>query len=86
MINPPPADQRCQCCGRHIQELPSFSDRYGNDWFIGDPAEEHLVKKHRELYGLVIPSWECVDCDLLSLEEYLATYRRFYQEVNPCQS
>ncbi len=26
IINPPPEDKRCQCCGRHICELEPFND------------------------------------------------------------
>ena len=26
IINPPPEDKRCQCCGRHISELEPFND------------------------------------------------------------
>ena len=44
-INPPPPDGRCNCCGRHISELPPFGK--AGDPLVGDFNGELLVKKFR---------------------------------------
>ena len=30
IINPPPADRKCECCRRHISELQPFDKTYGD--------------------------------------------------------
>jgi hypothetical protein len=44
-INPPPADERCNCCGRHINELVPYGK--AGDPLIGDFDGEFLVKRYR---------------------------------------
>ena len=44
-ILPPPADGRCQVCGRHIRELEPFGGP--GDPLVGDFNGELLVKKWR---------------------------------------
>ena len=41
-INPPPKDGRCECCRRHVSELPPFGQV--GDPLVGDFAGERLVK------------------------------------------
>jgi hypothetical protein len=44
-LNPPPADGRCECCGRHISELEPFGGP--GDPLVGDFTGALLVKKFR---------------------------------------
>jgi hypothetical protein len=44
-INPPPPDGRCQCCGRHLNELKPFGK--AGDPLVGDFEGALLVKKWR---------------------------------------
>ena len=46
-INPPPADGRCNCCGRHVSELEPFGK--AGDPFVGDFEGALLIKKFRRL-------------------------------------
>jgi len=57
-INPPPADKKCECCGRHISELKLFKDG------------KLLMKTFRDFCGCVGASWECWDCIGLNDKEY----------------
>lgn len=45
VINPPPADKRCECCGRRISELGSFGG--AGDPVVGDFTGALLVKRWR---------------------------------------
>jgi len=45
LINPPPEDRRCQCCGRHISELEPFGK--AGDPLVGDFNGALLVKSFR---------------------------------------
>jgi hypothetical protein len=47
IINPPPDDARCMCCGRHISELKPFGK--AGDPLVGDFDGAFLVKKFRSL-------------------------------------
>jgi hypothetical protein len=53
-INPPPADGRCYCCGKHISELMTFGK--AGDPLVGDFYGALLVKKFRT--ALPAPSIE----------------------------
>ena len=44
-INPPPADGRCECCGRSLDELEPFGK--AGDPLVGDFSGALLVKKFR---------------------------------------
>ena len=44
-INPPPADGRCNCCGRHLSELKPFGK--AGDPMVGDFDGALLIKKFR---------------------------------------
>jgi hypothetical protein len=44
-INPPPQDGRCDCCGRHINELRLFGK--AGDPLVGDFDGAYLVKRGR---------------------------------------
>ena len=44
-INPPPANGRCNCCGRHISELEPFGK--AGDPLVGDFEGALLIKKFR---------------------------------------
>jgi len=44
-INPPPTVRRCNCCGRHINELKPFGK--AGDPLVGDFEGALLVKKYR---------------------------------------
>lgn len=43
-INPPPSDDRCQCCRKHISQLEPFEDL-----LFGGPEEEFLLKVFRPM-------------------------------------
>ena len=47
LINPPPEDRRCQCCGRHISELEPYGK--AGDPLVGDFNGELLVKGFRRV-------------------------------------
>ncbi|NIO22250.1 MAG: hypothetical protein GTN76_16370 [Candidatus Aenigmarchaeota archaeon] len=47
-INPPPADGRCECCGRSLDELKPFGK--AGDPLVGDFSDALLVKKFRTTY------------------------------------
>ena len=60
-INPPPSDERCSICRRHIDELPAFGG--AGDPLVGDFSGAKLVKNFREdCPGQIGASWECRDC------------------------
>jgi hypothetical protein len=44
-INPPPSDFRCECCGRHVNELKPFGK--AGDPLVGDFDGALLVKRGR---------------------------------------
>ena len=44
-INPPPANGRCECCGRHISELEPFEEYEEFFSYLFD--EQLLVKRYR---------------------------------------
>jgi len=46
-INPPPANGRCECCGRHISELEPFNS--SGDSFLDDFKGALLVKMFRPM-------------------------------------
>jgi hypothetical protein len=47
MINPPPSDGRCTCCGRHLSELKRFGK--AGDPLVGDFESALLVKRWRPI-------------------------------------
>jgi len=47
-INPPPADGRCNCCKKHIDELQPFGK--AGDPLVGDFDGALLVKKYRTVF------------------------------------
>ncbi len=73
-INPPPQDNRCERCGRHVSELPSFGTGFSmpisfvfeNAQIDNYTADYKLMKNFRDIgdeNGLcIIPSWECANC------------------------
>ena len=61
-LNPPPRDERCECCSKHISELKDF-----DGYFKG----AKLVKNFRDFNGCIGASWECVDCFGLNKKEYM---------------
>lgn len=67
LINPPPSDGCCECCGKHVSLLKEFGGRTFR--------KAKLVKSFRaEFRGTdneqVGASWECKDCIKLDDEEY----------------
>lgn len=69
-INPPPADNRCECCGsRHISELKPFGGP--GDPLVGDFSGAFLVKHARCLVvdNQVDTCWECRECFILDDDE-----------------
>ena len=70
-INPPPADGKCQVCGRSLEELKPFGK--AGDPLVGDFDGELLVKRWRRMipydYDQTASSWECRDCIVLDDEE-----------------
>jgi hypothetical protein len=64
LINPPPSDDRCQVCGRHISELKPFGGS-GNP-LVGDFNSELLVKIWR-------PSGPYNDEAMKAIDEALAS-------------
>lgn len=44
-INPPPADGRCECCGKHISELKPYGK--AGDPLVGDFNGQFLIKTYR---------------------------------------
>lgn len=68
-INPPPRDEKCECCRRHIKDLKPFGGR--GDPLVGDFTGALLVKTFREgAPNQVSASWECRDCIVLGDEDY----------------
>jgi len=51
LINPPPEDLKCECCGRHVSECHPFTD-----------GKQKLIKDFRESYGSVGAYWVCRLC------------------------
>ncbi len=49
LINPPPSDRRCECCGRHIHDLKPFGG--AGDPLVGDFKGQLLVKNFRAMAG-----------------------------------
>ncbi|MCB2141144.1 hypothetical protein KQH27_00385 [bacterium] len=47
MINPPPKDRCCECCGRHISELKPFGK--AGDPLVGYFEGKLLIKKFRPI-------------------------------------
>jgi hypothetical protein len=72
-INPPPADGKCQGCGRSLEELKPFGK--AGDPLVGDFDGELLVKRWRRMipydYDQTASSWECRNCIVLDGEEIL---------------
>lgn len=64
LINPPPRDRRCACCGRRMEDL----DR------------KRLYKDWRELDGMLGAFWVCAFCFGLDDETYWRLYRAAKQE------
>jgi hypothetical protein len=64
IINPPPDDERCTGCNKHIDELPEC--KCDLPWCDG----YKLVRTTRQFCGQLEPTWECDDCLGLSDEEY----------------
>ena len=48
IINGPPRDNRCQCCGRHISELKPYGG--SGDPLIGDFNGAYLVRFYRPTF------------------------------------
>lgn len=46
-INPPPQDKRCNCCGKHINDLKPFG--HAGDPLVGDFFGALLVKTYRPM-------------------------------------
>jgi len=69
-LNPPPDDNRCECCGRHIRELKPFGGP--GDPLVGDFNGAFLVKHFRDLCGVgqADTCWDCRDCFILDDETY----------------
>ena len=69
-INPPPSDNRCNGCGRHIRELKPFGGP--GDPLVGDFSGAFLMKHFRDLCGVgqADACWDCRDCFVLDDEEY----------------
>ena len=59
-INPPPEDGRCECCGRHINELKPFGGP-GNP-LVGDFKGAILVKGFRYDFPEVENPFDISDC------------------------
>jgi hypothetical protein len=68
-INPPPADERCAGCNKHIDELLECVDEDEFDFLGPDTHKKKLMKTFREFCGQIEASWECSDCLGLSNEE-----------------
>lgn len=72
LINPPPQDMKCECCGKHIDELKPFGKE--GDPLKGDFNGSKLVKIFRgydtEHGRNVYASWECRDCIILNEDDY----------------
>ena len=68
-------DNRCDCCGRHVRELKPFGGP--GDPLVGDFTGKYLVKHYRPLCceDTADAVWECRDCIVLSLEEFLAKWK-----------
>lgn len=47
LINPPPRDRRCECCGRHVSELKPFGK--AGDPLVGDFDGVLLLKNFRSM-------------------------------------
>ena len=68
-INPPPRDEKCECCGKHIKDLKPFGGH--GDPLVGDFKGALLVKTFREdVPNQVGASWECRNCIVLGCDDY----------------
>jgi hypothetical protein len=70
IINPPPNDERCAGCNKHIDELPECAEEDRSDFAGPYIHKKKLVKRFREFCEQLEASWECGDCLGLSNEEY----------------
>ena len=72
IINPPPSNGNCECCGKNINKLKPFGK--ARDPLVGDFNGAKLVKTFREEFpGQVGASWECRNCICLSDKQYNKT-------------
>lgn len=84
LINPPPRDGRCECCGRHASELKPFGK--AGDPLVGDFDGVILLKTFREI-GRISKENEAmikmvVDWDgLFKTNPKLADELSFYDQV-----
>lgn len=62
VINPPPADLRCEDCRRHVSELQSFQSTE-DGVAPSRVSEPKLVKQFRETEARIVEAaWLCRDC------------------------
>lgn len=77
IINPPPNDRCCECCGRHVDRLKPFGGP--GDPLNGDFKGAYLVKTFRGFMGTTSASWECRDCIILSPKSYRQKLNRAFK-------
>ena len=74
VINPPPTDLCCECCGKQVEFLynPMKENGIWDNGMNKDLWKEGkaLMKSFREENGIVSASWECYDCMGLDDNEY----------------
>jgi hypothetical protein len=80
-INPPPDNQRCEICGKHVSELDrrlELEASQPDDWFfVTDYCESRWRSEDKKLFkdfrkdhfDNVSCYWECKDCLQLSDKE-----------------
>jgi len=70
-FNPPSQDGRCECCGKHINELEPFEKdcSFGGAYLFKSFRPVTLIPECQEYYG-PDSSLECRDCIDLSDAEY----------------
>jgi hypothetical protein len=82
IINGPPADEKCRCCGRHISELEPFKkpeEGEDEDFFLFEDGEEFLFKNFRPGY----PYDPEAEMAVREAEKHLADAG--YKDKNPLQ-
>ncbi|MBC2732807.1 MAG: hypothetical protein HF981_00430 [Desulfobacteraceae bacterium] len=69
LINGPPTDERCECCGRHVSELVSF-EKLDDDSFPFDEIEgAYLIKLFRGMGPYDMEADHAMDAVLYQMAE-----------------
>ena len=67
IINPPPQDEKCECCKKHISQLKPFTKGIFKGGLLVKTFRARMRGTSNEQVGA---SWECRECICLNDEEY----------------